>query len=53
LIYPPQSKIFEASLHVAVRVAECIFDNNLARVPRPDDITAMIRDCAYKPAYTL
>lgn len=51
LIYPPQSKIFEASLHVAVRVAECIFDSQLARVPRPDDITALIRNCAYKPAY--
>ena len=38
LIYPPQSKIFEASLHVAVRVAEHIFDNNLARVERPADI---------------
>src|ERR1700684_2992769 len=51
LIYPPQSSIFEASLHVAVRVAECIFDSQLARVPRPDDITALIRECAYKPAY--
>src|SRR3984957_17460835 len=51
LIYPPQSKIFEASLHVAVRVAECIFDNNLARVPRPDDISALSRDCSCKPAY--
>ncbi|CDY77245.1 NAD-dependent malic enzyme [Caballeronia glathei] len=51
LIYPPQSKILEASLHVATRVAECIFDQNLARVPRPDDIAAHIRACAYKPAY--
>ena len=31
LIYPPQRKIFEASLHVAVRLAQFIFDQNLAR----------------------
>src|SRR6201997_1011957 len=38
LIYPPQSRILEASLHVAERVASYIFDEGLARVPRPDDI---------------
>jgi malate dehydrogenase (oxaloacetate-decarboxylating)(NADP+) len=51
LIYPPQSRIFEASLHVAQRIAEYIFDNGLARVPRPDDIEAHIRACAYHPEY--
>src|SRR5580698_4906565 len=43
LIYPPQSQIFEASLHVAIRVAEYIFDKGLSRVPRPKDIAALIR----------
>ncbi|CAB3768464.1 NAD-dependent malic enzyme [Paraburkholderia humisilvae] len=52
LIYPPQAKILDASLHVAARVAEHIFDKNLARVPRPKDIEAYIRERAYKPAYT-
>ena len=33
LIDPPQSKIFDASLHVATRVADYIFDKNLARAP--------------------
>jgi malate dehydrogenase (oxaloacetate-decarboxylating)(NADP+) len=51
LIYPPQSRILEASLHVAERVAEQIFAAGLARVPRPDDIGALIRDCAYRPVY--
>ena len=51
LIYPPQSKIFEASLHVATRVAEYIFDKNLARVRRPDDIAAHIRSRVYQPVY--
>ena len=51
LIYPPQSQIFEASLHVATRVAEYIFDQDLARVPRPGDIGAHIRASAYRPVY--
>jgi malate dehydrogenase (oxaloacetate-decarboxylating)(NADP+) len=51
LIYPPQSRILEASLHVAQRIAESIFDKQLARVPRPDDIQAHIRACAYRPVY--
>jgi malate dehydrogenase (oxaloacetate-decarboxylating)(NADP+) len=51
LIYPPQSRILEASLHVARRIAEYIFDKQLARVPRPDDVQAHIRACAYRPVY--
>jgi malate dehydrogenase (oxaloacetate-decarboxylating)(NADP+) len=51
LIYPPQSRILEASLHVAERVAGYIFDNGLARVPRPDNIGALIRARAYRPVY--
>jgi malate dehydrogenase (oxaloacetate-decarboxylating)(NADP+) len=51
LIYPPQSRILEASLHVAQRIAEYIFDKQLARVPRPEDIQAHIRACAYRPVY--
>ncbi len=51
LIYPPQSHIFEASLQVATKIAENIFDLGLARIPRPADIAAHIRAIAYKPAY--
>jgi malate dehydrogenase (oxaloacetate-decarboxylating)(NADP+) len=51
LIYPPQSRILEASLHVAERVAAYIFDKGLARVPRPDDIGSLIRARAYHPVY--
>jgi malate dehydrogenase (oxaloacetate-decarboxylating)(NADP+) len=51
LIYPPQSQIFEASLHVAIRVAEYIFEKELARVPRPPGIGALIRSSAYRPVY--
>lgn len=51
LIYPPQSKIFDASLHVATRVAEHIFDKNLARVERPADVATFIRSHVYRPVY--
>ena len=51
LIYPPRERIFNASLHVAERVATCIFDRELARVPRPDDVGALIRARAYRPFY--
>jgi malate dehydrogenase (oxaloacetate-decarboxylating)(NADP+) len=51
LIYPPQTQILKASLHVATRVAEYIFDKKLARVSRPTDIDAYIRSCAYRAVY--
>jgi malate dehydrogenase (oxaloacetate-decarboxylating)(NADP+) len=52
LIYPPQSRILEASLHVAERIATYIFDQGLARVPRPDDVGALVRARAYRPTYS-
>jgi malate dehydrogenase (oxaloacetate-decarboxylating)(NADP+) len=52
LIYPPQSLILEASLHVAERIAAYIFDQGLARVPRPDNVGALVRARAYHPVYT-
>lgn len=51
LIYPPQSQILNASLHTAAKIAEFIFDQGLARVERPADIEAHIRQSAYRPTY--
>ncbi|MGY0484009.1 NAD-dependent malic enzyme [Endobacter medicaginis] len=51
LIYPPQSDILEASTVAAIKVAEDIFDQGLARLPKPDDVARHIRDSAYRPAY--
>jgi malate dehydrogenase (oxaloacetate-decarboxylating)(NADP+) len=51
LIYPPQSKILTASLHVAARIAEYVFDHGLARIARPEDVSHLIGDKAYVPAY--
>jgi malate dehydrogenase (oxaloacetate-decarboxylating)(NADP+) len=52
LIYPPQSRILDVSLHVAERVAAYIFDQGLARVPRPADVGSLIRSSVYRPVYT-
>lgn len=51
LIYPPQANILEASLHTATRIAEYIFDNDLAGVPKPQNIEAHVRAMAYRPEY--
>jgi malate dehydrogenase (oxaloacetate-decarboxylating)(NADP+) len=51
LIYPPQRRILDASLHVAERLAAHIFEAGLAGVPRPPDIGAFIRAHAYRPVY--
>jgi malate dehydrogenase (oxaloacetate-decarboxylating)(NADP+) len=51
LIYPPQSRILDASLRVAERIAVCIFEQGLARVPQTDDVAALIQARAYRPVY--
>jgi malate dehydrogenase (oxaloacetate-decarboxylating)(NADP+) len=51
LIYPPTGTILHASLHTARRIAEYVFDHDLAGIPRPADIDAHIRAIAYKPVY--
>ena len=51
LIYPPQSKIFATSLHVATQLAQFIFDQNLARVERPKNIAALVQSRVYRPVY--
>ena len=53
LIYPHQSRILEASLNTAARVAEMIFDEGLAAMPRPEDIDAFVRGFAYRPVYPI
>jgi len=48
LIYPPQSTILNTELSAAERVAEVIFERDLARVPEPSDLGAFIRSQTYK-----
>jgi malate dehydrogenase (oxaloacetate-decarboxylating)(NADP+) len=51
LLYPLQSNILETEIQTAARVAELIFDLGLARVKRPADMVAFIREHIYKPEY--
>ena len=51
LIYPPISSIYETSIEVAIAVAALIFDQGLARVPRPADIAEFVRERVYDPAF--
>src|SRR6201997_236636 len=51
MLYPPQSNILEVELRTAARVAKLVFDSGLARVNRPKDMIAFIRDHVYKPEY--
>jgi len=51
LLYPLQSNILETEIQTAARIAKLVFDSGLARVPRPADIVAFIRQHVYKPEY--
>ena len=51
LIYPPQSEILKTELYAAQRVAEVIFERDLARVAKPTDMDAFIESQTYKPVY--
>ena len=51
LLYPLQSNILEIEIQTAARVAKVVFDSGLARVDRPADMVAFIRQHVYKPEY--
>jgi malate dehydrogenase (oxaloacetate-decarboxylating)(NADP+) len=51
LLYPLQSNILEVEVQTAARVAKLVFDSGLARVDRPADMVAFIRQHVYKPEY--
>jgi malate dehydrogenase (oxaloacetate-decarboxylating)(NADP+) len=51
LLYPLQSNILEIEIQTAARVAKLVFDSGLARVSRPTDMVAFIREHVYKPQY--
>ncbi|MGA2048158.1 MAG: NAD-dependent malic enzyme [Terracidiphilus sp.] len=53
LIYPLQSGILETEIQTAARVAKLVFDSGLARVNKPKDYVAFIRDQIYKPEYAV
>jgi malate dehydrogenase (oxaloacetate-decarboxylating)(NADP+) len=51
LLFPPQSNILESEIKVAARVAQVVFEEGLASVPRPEHCEAFIRSHVYKPEY--
>ncbi len=51
LLYPLQANILETEIKTAARVAGLVFDAGLARVDRPKDMEAFIRQHVYKPEY--
>jgi malate dehydrogenase (oxaloacetate-decarboxylating)(NADP+) len=51
LLYPLQSNILEVEIHTAARVAKLVFESGLARVNRPADMEAFIRQHVYQPEY--
>ena len=51
LIYPPMSNIRDAAVVVANAVTEYLFNEGLARVERPADITAFGREHIWQPEY--
>jgi malate dehydrogenase (oxaloacetate-decarboxylating)(NADP+) len=53
LLYPLQANILETEIQTAARVAKLVFDAGLARVERPSDMVAFIREHVYKPEYKL
>jgi malate dehydrogenase (oxaloacetate-decarboxylating)(NADP+) len=52
MLYPPQSNILEVEIQTAARVAKLVFDSGLARVERPSDMVAFIREHVYQPEYS-
>lgn len=50
-LYPLLRNIRDVSVEIASSVAEMAYAQGLARVPRPQDLTAHIRSTMYSPAY--
>jgi len=51
MLYPLQSNILETEIQTAARVAKLVFNSGLARVERPNDMLAFIREHVYAPEY--
>ncbi|MBK7575841.1 MAG: NAD-dependent malic enzyme [Candidatus Kapabacteria bacterium] len=51
LIYPPMANIRQAAIVVANAVTRFFFDEGLARIERPDDISAFVDAAVWAPEY--
>jgi len=50
-VYPPLTRIREVSALIATAVAEVVYDQDLADVPRPKDLYQHIKSEMYEPEY--
>jgi len=50
-LLPPLSNLREVSVHIAVAVAEVIFDSGLASKSRPENLLDLVRAHVYDPNY--
>ena len=50
-LYPPIDRIMDVSAEIAVTVAGVAYHEELASVPRPDDLPAFVRASRYDPTY--
>ena len=50
-VYPPLTKIREASAAIATAVAEVAYNQGIARKPKPDDLPTFIKSQMYEPKY--
>ena len=51
MLFPPQKDILTVEVKTAIAVAKKIFDLGLARVDKPQDVTAWVNALLYKPEY--
>lgn len=51
-LLPPLTSVREVSVHIAVAVAEVIFDSALATRSRPESLLDLVRGHVYDPRYT-
>jgi malate dehydrogenase (oxaloacetate-decarboxylating)(NADP+) len=50
-LYPPLRRIREVSARIAATVAQMAYDQGLATIPQPDDLSGYIRSRMYEPVY--
>ncbi len=51
LLYPPRSRLREVSVHIATAVAEQVWNEDMAQVDRPTDISTYVSEHVWTPQY--
>jgi malate dehydrogenase (oxaloacetate-decarboxylating)(NADP+) len=51
-LYPPLANVRDVSAHIAAAVAEVVYEQGFATIPRPADLYAFMQAQMYDPHYT-